>query len=136
MGEFNRMPSIITSAGAIVAPWKWMCSHMHHPHTCRVIDQSLYCTAPHRPVPQGIIAGHTYPLLAEHVAEFLAATLFSTSLLSLTSAEHKCVHACTVALTLACLLGGWLLGQAGFARTAAGCYRRTDEELGMSMANQ
>ncbi|CAI9286916.1 unnamed protein product [Lactuca saligna] len=44
---------------------------------------------PHIILRKGLIAGVEYPLLAEHMAEFMANTLFYTSLLYLTTTQHK-----------------------------------------------
>nr|GEZ74375.1 methylthioribose kinase-like [Tanacetum cinerariifolium] len=48
-----------------------------------------YIEPPHIILRRGLIAGIEYPLLAEHVAEFMANTLFYTSLLYLTTTQHK-----------------------------------------------
>ncbi|KAK4491132.1 hypothetical protein RD792_001856 [Penstemon davidsonii] len=48
-----------------------------------------YIEPPHIILRKGLIAGITYPLLAEHISEFMARTLFYTSLLYLTTTEHK-----------------------------------------------
>ncbi|KAL1812025.1 hypothetical protein ACET3Z_022090 [Daucus carota] len=48
-----------------------------------------YLEPPHIILRKGLIAGIEYPFLAEHISEFMAKTLFSTSLLSLTTTEHK-----------------------------------------------
>lgn len=44
-----------------------------------------YVPPPHIIVRKGLIEGRTYPLLAAHLASFLAETLFHTSLLALPS---------------------------------------------------
>lgn len=48
-----------------------------------------YLKPPHIILRKGLIAGIEYPFLAEHISEFMAKTLFTTSLLSLTTTEHK-----------------------------------------------
>ncbi|MED6176606.1 Methylthioribose kinase 1 [Stylosanthes scabra] len=48
-----------------------------------------YLEPPHIILRKGLIAGIEYPLLAEHMADFMANTLFFTSLLFRTTSEHK-----------------------------------------------
>lgn len=48
-----------------------------------------YIEPPHIILRKGFIAGVEYPLLAEHMSEFMARTLFYSSLLYLTTTEHK-----------------------------------------------
>ncbi|XP_031284339.1 methylthioribose kinase-like [Pistacia vera] len=48
-----------------------------------------YLEPPHIILRKGLIAGIEYPLLAEHMSEYMARTLFSTSLLYRTTLEHK-----------------------------------------------
>lgn len=48
-----------------------------------------YLEPPHIILRKGLIAGIEYPLLAQHMSEFMATTLFFTSLLYRTTAEHK-----------------------------------------------
>ncbi|KAK3012321.1 hypothetical protein RJ639_011622 [Escallonia herrerae] len=48
-----------------------------------------YLEPPHIILRKGLIAGIEYPLLVEHVSEHLARTLFFTSLLYLTTTQHK-----------------------------------------------
>ncbi|GLT51219.1 hypothetical protein SLA2020_246430 [Shorea laevis] len=48
-----------------------------------------YLEPPHIILRKGLIAGTEYPLLAEHMSEYMANTLFFTSLLYLTTTEHK-----------------------------------------------
>ena len=50
-----------------------------------------YLEPPHIIVRKGLIAGIEYPLLAEHMSEFMARTLYFTSLLYRSTTEHKCV---------------------------------------------
>ncbi|XP_076954862.1 methylthioribose kinase-like [Bidens hawaiensis] len=44
---------------------------------------------PHIILKKGLVSGEKYPLLAEHMSEFMANTLFYTSLLYLTTTQHK-----------------------------------------------
>lgn len=48
-----------------------------------------YLEPPHIILRKGLISGIEYPLLAEHMSEFMSRTLFFTSLLSLTTTQHK-----------------------------------------------
>ncbi|XP_073123426.1 methylthioribose kinase [Henckelia pumila] len=48
-----------------------------------------YLKPPHIILRKGLIAGIEYPLLAEHMSEYMAKTLFYTSLLYLTTTDHK-----------------------------------------------
>ncbi|XWS54732.1 hypothetical protein CRYUN_Cryun10bG0114500 [Craigia yunnanensis] len=48
-----------------------------------------YLEPPHIILRKGLIAGIEYPLLAEHMSEFMAKTLFFTSLLYRSTTEHK-----------------------------------------------
>ncbi|KAK9677745.1 hypothetical protein RND81_11G164200 [Saponaria officinalis] len=48
-----------------------------------------YLAPPHIILRKGLIAGIEYPLLAEHMAEYMSKTLFYTSLLYTTTTEHK-----------------------------------------------
>ncbi|XVE66774.1 hypothetical protein DITRI_Ditri08aG0105900 [Diplodiscus trichospermus] len=48
-----------------------------------------YLEPPHIILRKGLIAGIEYPLLAEHMSEYMAKTLFCTSLLYRSTAEHK-----------------------------------------------
>lgn len=48
-----------------------------------------YIERPHIILRKGLIAGIEYPLLAEHVSDYMAKTLFYTSLLYLTTTDHK-----------------------------------------------
>ena len=48
-----------------------------------------YLEPPHIILRKGLIAGIEYPLLAEHMSEYMARTLFFTSLLHRTTTEHK-----------------------------------------------
>lgn len=48
-----------------------------------------YLEPPHIILRKGLIAGIEYPLLAEHISEYMARTLFFTSLIYRTTTEHK-----------------------------------------------
>ncbi|XP_021720344.1 methylthioribose kinase-like [Chenopodium quinoa] len=48
-----------------------------------------YLKPPHIILRKGLIAGVEYPLLSEHMAEYMSRTLFYTSLLYTTTTEHK-----------------------------------------------
>ncbi|KAK8965518.1 Methylthioribose kinase 1 [Platanthera guangdongensis] len=48
-----------------------------------------YVEPPHIILRKGLIAGIEYPLLAEHMSEYMARTLFFTSLLFRSTTEHK-----------------------------------------------
>ncbi|XP_073270143.1 methylthioribose kinase-like [Primulina huaijiensis] len=48
-----------------------------------------YLEPPHIILRKGLIAGIEYPFLAEHMSEYMAKTLFYTSLLYLTTTNHK-----------------------------------------------
>nr|CAD1823095.1 unnamed protein product [Ananas comosus var. bracteatus] len=48
-----------------------------------------YLEPPHIILRKGLIAGIEYPLLAEHMSEYMAKTLFFTSLLYHSTAEHR-----------------------------------------------
>ncbi|KAG6417489.1 hypothetical protein SASPL_119670 [Salvia splendens] len=48
-----------------------------------------YIEPPHIILRKGLIAGMEYPLLADHVSEYMALTLFYTSLLYQTTTDHK-----------------------------------------------
>lgn len=75
----------------------------HFDRTMSVIAMR-YLKPPHIILRKGLIAGIEYPLLAEHMSEYMAKTLFSTSLLYLSTAAHKkagkvlCLVACPVLL--------------------------------------
>lgn len=48
-----------------------------------------YIEPPHIILRKGLIAGIEYPFLADHMSEYMARTLFYTSLLYLTTTVHK-----------------------------------------------
>lgn len=48
-----------------------------------------YLEPPHIILRKGLIAGIEYPLLADHVSEYMAKTLFGTSLLCNSTTVHK-----------------------------------------------
>ncbi|KAF7811032.1 methylthioribose kinase [Senna tora] len=60
----------------------------HFDRTMSVIGMR-YLEPPHIILRKGLIAGIEYPLLAEHMADYMAKTLFFTSLLYCTATEHK-----------------------------------------------
>ena len=60
----------------------------HFDHTMSLIGMR-YLEPPHIIVRKGLIAGIEYPLLAEHMSEFMARTLYFTSLLYRSTTEHK-----------------------------------------------
>ncbi|KAK4563254.1 hypothetical protein RGQ29_005675 [Quercus rubra] len=64
----------------------------HFGHTMSLIGM-CYLEPPHIIVRKGLIAGIEYPLLAEHMSEFMARTLYFTSLLYRSTMEHKCAVA-------------------------------------------
>ena len=57
-----------------------------------------YLEPPHIILRKGLIAGIEYPLLAEHMSEFMARTLFFTSLLYHDTTEHKRAGKCFLIL--------------------------------------
>lgn len=48
-----------------------------------------YIEPPHIILRKGFVAGIEYPFLAEHMSDYMAKTLFYTSLLYLTTTDHK-----------------------------------------------
>ena len=48
-----------------------------------------YLKPPHIILRKGLIAGIEYPLLAEHMSDYMARTLFFTSLLYRSTSDHK-----------------------------------------------
>lgn len=48
-----------------------------------------YLEPPHIILRKGLIAGIEYPLLAEHISDYMAKTLFHTSLLYHSTTDHK-----------------------------------------------
>lgn len=61
-----------------------------HPPACTAhLARPQYLAPPHIIVRKGLIEGRLYPRLASHLASFLAATLFHTSLLALPSDEFR-----------------------------------------------
>ncbi|XP_074275497.1 methylthioribose kinase-like [Silene latifolia] len=60
----------------------------HFDHPMSLIGMR-YLAPPHIILRKGLIAGVEYPLLAEHMAEYISKTLFYTSLLYTTTTEHK-----------------------------------------------
>uniref|UniRef100_A0A803NNB2 S-methyl-5-thioribose kinase n=1 Tax=Cannabis sativa TaxID=3483 RepID=A0A803NNB2_CANSA len=60
--------------------------HFDHDH---VVDCHAYLEPPHIILRKGLIAGVEYPLLAEHISDYMANTLFYTSLIYRSTTEHK-----------------------------------------------
>lgn len=60
----------------------------HFDHKMSLIGMR-YLEPPHIILRKGLIAGIEYPLLAEHMSEYMANTLFHTSLLYHSTTEHK-----------------------------------------------
>nr|XP_016508959.1 PREDICTED: methylthioribose kinase-like [Nicotiana tabacum]XP_016508960.1 PREDICTED: methylthioribose kinase-like [Nicotiana tabacum] len=60
----------------------------HFDRTMCVIGMR-YLEPPHIILRKGLIAGVEYPLLAENISDYMAKTLFFTSLLYLTTTDHK-----------------------------------------------
>ncbi|KAL9404558.1 hypothetical protein Peur_001530 [Populus x canadensis] len=60
----------------------------HFDRTMSVIAMR-YLEPPHIILRKGLIAGIEYPLLAEHMSDYMAKTLYYTSLLYRTTTEHK-----------------------------------------------
>ncbi|CAI0445650.1 unnamed protein product [Linum tenue] len=60
----------------------------HFDRTMSLIGMK-YLEPPHIILRKGLIAGIKYPLLAEHVSDYMAKTLYYTSLLYNTTTEHK-----------------------------------------------
>lgn len=54
---------------------------------CTIIMQ--YLEPPHIILRKGFIKGITYPLLADHMSEYMARTLFHTSLLAISTTTHR-----------------------------------------------
>ena len=61
---------------------------MLYDHSAAVIVMQ-YLPPPHIVLRKGLVAGETYPLLAEHMSSFLAETLFKTSALCLSAPEYR-----------------------------------------------
>ncbi|KAL9244947.1 hypothetical protein vseg_018661 [Gypsophila vaccaria] len=60
----------------------------HFDHPMSLIGMR-YLAPPHIILRKGLIAGVEYPLLSEHIAQYMSKTLFYTSLLYTTTTEHK-----------------------------------------------
>ncbi|XP_024521805.1 methylthioribose kinase [Selaginella moellendorffii] len=60
--------------------------HFDHP---MALFAMRYLAPPHIILRKGLIAGTKYPLLAEHMSDYMARTLFNTSLLATSTTEHK-----------------------------------------------
>ena len=71
---------------------KWCTDHVpevYHFEREMAVICMRYLEPPHIILRKGLIAGIEYTLLAHHMSEFMATTLFFTSLLYHTTAEHK-----------------------------------------------
>ncbi len=62
---------------------------MHFYSPAMSLIAMAYIAPPHVMLRLGIIAGEVYPKLGDHIASFLARTLFHTSLFALNSAQHR-----------------------------------------------
>lgn len=60
----------------------------HFDRTMSVIGMR-YLEPPHIILRKGLIAGIEYPLLAQHISQYMANTLFYTSLIHRTTTDHK-----------------------------------------------
>ena len=60
-------------------------------HFDRVMSTIImqYLAPPHIILRKGLIKGTIYPLLAEHMSEYMATTLFHTSLLAISTSTHR-----------------------------------------------
>ncbi|PON74719.1 Methylthioribose kinase [Parasponia andersonii] len=71
---------------------RWSPNHApevyHFDRTMSLIGMR-YLEPPHIVLRKGLIAGVEYPLLAEHISDYMAKTLFHTSLLYHSTLEHK-----------------------------------------------
>ncbi|PON74720.1 Methylthioribose kinase [Parasponia andersonii] len=71
---------------------RWCPDHVpevyHFDRTMSLIGMR-YLEPPHIILRKGLIAGVEYPLLAEHISDFISKTIFYTSLLYRTTTEHK-----------------------------------------------
>jgi 5-methylthioribose kinase len=66
-----------------------MSNTCHRPaHPC-LLRNLQYLAPPHIIVRRGLMEGRTYPLLAAHLAAFLAESLFRSSLLALPSDQFR-----------------------------------------------
>ncbi|GBG77364.1 hypothetical protein CBR_g23696 [Chara braunii] len=62
---------------------------VYHENPTMAVISERYCEHPHIILRKGLIAGVVYPLLSEHMGEYLSRTLFFTSLFALSSGDHK-----------------------------------------------
>jgi len=62
---------------------------MHFYSPAMSLIAMAYIAPPHVMLRLGIIAGEVYSKLGNHIASFLARTLFHTSLFALSSAQHR-----------------------------------------------
>uniref|UniRef100_A0A0C9S824 S-methyl-5-thioribose kinase n=1 Tax=Wollemia nobilis TaxID=56998 RepID=A0A0C9S824_9CONI len=71
---------------------RWCPEHVpevYHFDSTMALIAMRYLEAPHIILRKGLISGTEYPFLAEHVSDYMAKTLFHTSLLYLSTTEHK-----------------------------------------------
>jgi 5-methylthioribose kinase len=61
-----------------------------------------YLEPPHIILRKGLIAGVEYPFLAQHMSDFMAKTLFFTSLLFRSTTEHKRDGMTTLSILIHC----------------------------------
>lgn len=62
---------------------------VYHFDSTMAIIAMRYVEPPHIILRKGLIAGIEYPYLAEHISDYISKTLFHTSLLYLSTKEHK-----------------------------------------------
>ncbi len=60
--------------------------HFDHPMAVTVMR---YLEPPHIILRKGLIRGTVYPLLAQHMSDYMASTLFHTSLLANSTLKHR-----------------------------------------------
>lgn len=60
--------------------------HFDHPMAVTVMR---YLEPPHIILRKGLIRGTVYPLLAQHLSDYMASTLFHTSLLANSTLKHR-----------------------------------------------
>ncbi|EFN58562.1 hypothetical protein CHLNCDRAFT_140697 [Chlorella variabilis] len=82
-----RIEAAALEAEAAHCPQHVPALYWFDPRMCIIAMQ--YLAPPHIIVRKGLIEGRLYPRLASHLASFLAATLFHTSLLALPSDEFR-----------------------------------------------
>lgn len=96
-------------------------------HASHAPQRTRYLAPPFIILRRGLIAGSTYPSLATHMASFLAATLFSTSLIALDSATFRRVNGWPGARARGrVFVIGWLVGWCWAGWLMGGVYRYRD----------